>query len=676
MKTKDKTREQLLKEIDLLKIKISELEKSETERKPAEEALRKSEEQYKDLVEKGNIAIVVDDIHGNLIYFNNQFLNLFGFSAEEIKRKSHKIFVHPDNFEIISKYHEKRMQGKETPSRYEFMGIRKDGSIINIEIDVCEILKKEGKISGTRSYMWDITERKQAEKVLAESELQFRSLSDASMEGIGIIQDGNVLIANSKTSEIFGYDHFEIIGKPMIEFVALESRNLVLKNFSDRFKEPFEIVAIRKNGSKFLAEVCGKSIEFKGHSGRVIAIRDITERKKTEKALQTSEERFRQFFANSPEYCFIISLEGTILDINKSALKVLGYLKKEIVGKPLLTTIYTPSSQEKAQKLFVKWRTAGGLRNEELNMITKDGKERTVLLSVDAIRGTKGEIIHSILVQRDITERKQAEEEIIEKSIELEKQFNKSEKQRIATLSILFDLNETTKDLQIEIKERKQAEEQIRQDLEEKNILLQEIHHRVKNNMQIISSLLKLQSAHIKDKRALELFQNSQDRVKTMSLIHDSLYRSKDLAHIDFTEYVRKLATQIFISYGANSNFIKLKIDIKDILMDISTAIPCGLIINELVSNSLKYAFPKGSKGEISISFTYKDQVHTLCVKDNGIGISKKIDLEDSPTLGLMLVNSLTKQLDGTLKLEKGKGTSFKITFKKIELKTYGKVES
>jgi two-component sensor histidine kinase len=220
---------------------------------------------------------------------------------------------------------------------------------------------------------------------------------------------------------------------------------------------------------------------------------------------------------------------------------------------------------------------------------------------------------------------------------------------------------------------RKKAEEQIKKDLEEKNILLQEVHHRVKNNMQIVSSLLKLQSSHIKDKRALELFQNSQDRVKTMSLIHDALYRSKDLASIDFADYVRKLTTQIFISYGANSNFIKLKIDIKDILLDISTSIPCGLIINELVSNSLKYAFPKG-KGEIIISFTYKDQVNTLCVKDNGIGISGKINLEDSPTLGLKLVNSLTKQLDGTLKLEKVKGASFKITFKKIELKTYGKV--
>jgi PAS domain S-box-containing protein len=224
-----------------------------------------------------------------------------------------------------------------------------------------------------------------------------------------------------------------------------------------------------------------------------------------------------------------------------------------------------------------------------------------------------------------------------------------------------------------DITERKKAEKQIKKDLKEKEVFLQEIHHRVKNNMQIISSLLKLQSAHIKDKRALELFQNSRDRVKTMSLIHDALYRSKDLANIDFADYVRKLTTQIFISYGANSNLIKIKINIKDVLLNINMAIPCGLIINELVSNSLKYAFPKG-KGEISISFTYKDKVNTLRVKDNGIGILKEIDLENSSTLGLLLVNSLTKQLDGTLKLEKVKGTSFKITFKKTELKTYGKV--
>ena len=230
-------------------------------------------------------------------------------------------------------------------------------------------------------------------------------------------------------------------------------------------------------------------------------------------------------------------------------------------------------------------------------------------------------------------------------------------------------------DLNEEMKIRIKAEEQVIRDLEEKNVLLKEVHHRVKNNLQIVSSMLKLQAAYITDERALELFQNSRDRVKTMALIHDTLYRSKDIANIDFADYVRKLTTQIFISYGVNSELIKLKINIKDILLDINIAIPCGLIINELVSNSLKYAFPDGKSGEINIIFTYKNKINTLCVKDNGIGISGEIDLKNPPTLGLLLINSLTKQLNGTLKIEKVKGTSFKITFKEIDIKTYRKVE-
>ena len=227
--------------------------------------------------------------------------------------------------------------------------------------------------------------------------------------------------------------------------------------------------------------------------------------------------------------------------------------------------------------------------------------------------------------------------------------------------------------------QHKQADEQIKKDLEEKNILLQEVHHRVKNNMQIISSLLKLQSAHITDKRVLELFTNSQNRVRSMALIQDLLYRSKDMANIDFAEYVKSLATQLFMSYAINTNLIKLKINIKDIMLDINLVTPCGFIINELVSNSLKYAFPaiadkpEGRKGELSIGFTFENKTYVLSVKDNGIGISEEIDLKDPQTLGLMLVNIFIKQLNGTLELEKVKGTSFKITFKKKTIKTYGK---
>ncbi len=182
-----------------------------TQRKKAEEALQKSEGQYKDLVEKGNIAIAVDDIQGNIIYYNKQFLNLFGISKEEIRSKSHKQFIHPDSFEMISNYHKMRMQGKSVPSRYEFLGIRKDGSIINIEIVVWVEIKEEGKVIGFFFFLWDITERKQAEDKLKEKMNELEIFNDAAVDRELIVNDLrkelNELLAKSGLEA--KYDVFE-----------------------------------------------------------------------------------------------------------------------------------------------------------------------------------------------------------------------------------------------------------------------------------------------------------------------------------------------------------------------------------------------------------------------------------------------------------------------------------
>lgn len=232
------------------------------------------------------------------------------------------------------------------------------------------------------------------------------------------------------------------------------------------------------------------------------------------------------------------------------------------------------------------------------------------------------------------------------------------------------ELAKRDKELRNELSVRKRAEKQIKASLKEKEVLLKEIHHRVKNNLQVVSSLLSLQSGQIKNREALEIFNESQNRIRSMALIHESLYRSRDLASIDFSEYISGLANFLSRSYVSSSNFVEMDVDVRDISLSIDKAIPCGLLINELVSNSLKHAFPTslertdGEHNLIMIKFySNEDSGYTLIVQDNGVGLPKNFSLEGSETLGLQLVATLVKQLKGSLDFQSNNGTEFKIVF-------------
>ncbi len=216
--------------------------------------------------------------------------------------------------------------------------------------------------------------------------------------------------------------------------------------------------------------------------------------------------------------------------------------------------------------------------------------------------------------------------------------------------------------LVLDVTEQRQAEERIKASLEEKVVLLKEIHHRVKNNLQIISSLLNLQSDYLEDDRSLNIFKVSQNRIESMALIHEKLYQSKDLARINFAEYVQDLVDSLLSSYEIDSSRISAKLDLDDSLLSLDAAIPCGLIINELVLNSLKHAFPI-KKGDICITFSKNKNAFTLLVSDNGVGFPAELDFQNTKSLGLQLVNALTSQLKGTLELNKDNGVEFKLTF-------------
>ena len=258
----------------------------------------------------------------------------------------------------------------------------------------------------------------------------------------------------------------------------------------------------------------------------------------------------------------------------------------------------------------------------------------------------------------------QAQSELTQRQYTAEKlrQLNEELEDRVvARTAELTRVNDT---LLVEVAERERAEEQIRASLQEKEVLLKEIHHRVKNNLQVISSLLNLQADSSGDERVHLILRDSQNRVRSMALIHEKLYRSDNLAQIDLADYTRDLTAYLFRSQDAYTRSINLNVQANNIFLDIDTAVPCGLIINELVSNSLKHAFPEGRGGQILVVIkSDPDQQVTLTIKDDGIGFPLAVNFRETESLGLQLVNMLVNQLNGSIELSSEQGTQFTIRF-------------
>lgn len=218
----------------------------------------------------------------------------------------------------------------------------------------------------------------------------------------------------------------------------------------------------------------------------------------------------------------------------------------------------------------------------------------------------------------------------------------------------------------IDISDIKDAEEKIMDSLKEKEVLLQEIHHRVKNNMQIISSLLSLQANHTDNKETVEILKESRGRVKSMAMIHEKLYHGQNIGKLNMAEYLNNLLHEIVRFYSTPSSDIDMDVDVENIKLNIDTAIPMGLMVNEIVSNSTKYAFPNKS-GRITLKLKYVDDYYLLYISDNGIGLPEDLNIQESSTLGLKLINSLAIQLEGELEIKSNNGTSFLLKFKELK---------
>ncbi|HQV00594.1 MAG TPA: histidine kinase dimerization/phosphoacceptor domain -containing protein, partial [Bacteroidia bacterium] len=258
------------------------------------------------------------------------------------------------------------------------------------------------------------------------------------------------------------------------------------------------------------------------------------------------------------------------------------------------------------------------------------------------------------------------------KSMQYESMITRKDGSKIwsaTTLTPIFNSSGNLKNIVLidtDIDSIKQIEQQLMQSFEERGLLLKEIHHRVKNNLQIIISLFNLQSNFIDDAVALKALREGQNRIKSMALVHERFYQSEGLSKIDFDVYIHRLAETLFGSYNISSEKIKLNIEAEKISLDIDTAIPCGLILNELINNSIKHAFNENQQGEIIVQFySLNEQTCRLVIGDNGKGMDADFDFENAETLGMQLITALTQQIDGKLNIEHTNGLKFIIDFKK-----------
>ena len=225
------------------------------------------------------------------------------------------------------------------------------------------------------------------------------------------------------------------------------------------------------------------------------------------------------------------------------------------------------------------------------------------------------------------------------------------------------ELMQANADLHDEITQRQQVEAQLKTALHQREVRFREVHHRVKNNLQLISSSLSLQSRYIKDPQMLQTFNDTRNRIRSMALIHGVLYQASDFSEVDFSRYMNQLTTHLCHSYGVRANAIVVKTDARGVLLNTEVAVTCGLIVHEFVSNSLKHAFPDDRKGEIHVSMHHKDSQYILTVTDNGIGLPADFTPRTSTSLGFRLVLALANQLNGNLNFESHGETRFTVTF-------------
>lgn len=599
-----------------------------TERKLIEDKLSQAKLRYRTLIEQipGVVYISPTIANSEFAYISPQIQNLLNIPPHQFIPgffNSWQNYVYPEDRDRVLQAVNTTIATGE-PLMVEYRMITHDGKIIWVQDRCTLVLAADGKTPILQGFALDITERKQEKQALQEKESFLRSIYDGFGEPIFVID----VVDND----------FRFVGvNPVCErFTGISSQELQ-GNTPEQVFSPSVAAAVRQHyqdcvttGNTINYEECLSFIgqeewwltsltPLRDENSRIYRIVgnsvNITERKRTEQMLELQAVITRNM---AEGICLISATDGVFVYTNPKFEQMFGYEAGELIGQDMAIINYgnNHTNPVTVYESLAANIIQNGEATFELHNVKKDGTQFWCCATASVFEHPEYGTVF-VVVQQDITE-------------------------------------------------QKQAKEKIKASLKEKEVLLQEIHHRVKNNLGIVSSLLQMQYRRTQDSQVKAILQDSQNRIASIALVHEKLYCSPTFANIDFAQYITDLTTHLFDTYNVNYSQVQLKTQVDHISLDLQTAIPCGLILNELVSNALKYAFPDNISGDIQVKFySENDWTFILMIADNGVGLPADFNHQKFHTLGLTLVHGLVKQLQGRIEINTQQGTKFKITFTK-----------
>jgi len=603
-----------------------------TRMKQDQEALRASEERYRDLFENATDLIQSVDPDGRIQYVNNAWRRTLDYTEEEVAELRLEDIIHPAHLAAYMDRFHRAMAGKEV-ERIHTVFVGKKGNSVHVE-GTTNVRMVDGGPVASRSIFTDITHVHLAREQLQQQEAKMRALFESSEHMFWTV-DTAIRI----TSHNVGYrnmierlhGHTPVINmdpsRPRAKFATPEYHAFWEEKYAVALGgKPirFETDLVDQKGDRVCNEIFLSPVfDVEGKVTAVFGIgHEITEQIKAEDLVRHQASRLRAIFDNAANVMiWTLDRKFKITSFNDHFLRTternLGLTFKQ--GDDFVERMRMKLAHAKGDPSVGNYKAAlrGKPQQFESELVGTNGQPVWVETFLNPIM-SNGKVTELSCMAYGITDRKMAEQRLL-------------------------------------------------QSLTEKEVLLKEVHHRVKNNLQVISSILSLQTAHVDgDERILELLRVSRDRIRTMSFIHESLYQNKDFSSIDMADYIGGFSRNLVMSYSLNGK-VKLEQELQKVHLILDQAIPCGLILNELVSNAIKHAFPNGRNGLVRIGLTMEEETVELSVSDNGIGLPEGLNALHDGNLGLELVRTLVEQLDGTLKVTSGAGVSYLLTFGRIK---------